>query len=209
MIRAAAALAALLLLGYVISGERVVRELARARGAAGPLRVELALDDGAGERLVLELHPEGGARIYDTRGGRWLLEAGRARGRSGDAPAWIPSADALGVASEEGLRAWLRDAGIDAVSCWLARCGDADCYVLGRRESGEQLWIDQAHFEVRRAVVHGRHTEFEGWRDFGPARFPERIRSGESGEPPATLRVISVERAKGLGPQDFTAGWLQ
>jgi hypothetical protein len=212
VIRAGAALLALALLGYVIDGERIVRELARARGDAPPLRVTASLEPaegGDGEAIVLELHPEAGARAHDSRGGRWLIRAGRVQARGGGAPDWIPPADVLGLAGEAALLGWLRDAGIDHASSRLARCGDADCYVLGVRGSDEELWLEQARFEVRRVLLRGRRAEFEGWRDFGRIRFPERIRVGDASEPAGVLRVESVERAKGLGPDDFSTAWLE
>lgn len=212
MIRTGAALLAVLFLGYVIPGERVVRELARARGGAAPLRVEAELqlaDDDSPSRIVLELHPEGGARVEDGQGGRWLLQGGRVVSRDGSAPVWIPPVDVLVLAGEPALLGWVRDAGIDLSVSGLARCGDADCFVLGRRESEEQLWVDQTRFEVRRTLLRGRRADFEAWRDFGAARFPERIRIGDAEGPRASLRVLSVERAKGLGPADFSPAWLR
>jgi hypothetical protein len=147
--------------------------------------------------------------VQDSHGGRWLLRAGRALSRDGRAPAWIPPADVLGLAGEAALLAWLREAGIDVASSRLARCGDADCFVLGARGAEHELWLEQERFEVRRVLLQGRRAEFEGWRDFGAARFPERIRVGDASEQGAVLRVLSVERAAGLAPGDFSPSWLQ
>ena len=205
---------ALALAAYVIPGDRVVREVARVRASAVPLRVEAQLEDVAPDEqraLVIELHPSHGARIQDDRGARWLPRAGEVLAPAGvDIPVWIPPADVLALAREDLLLAWLSGAGVNLSWSRLARCGDVDCIALGEAEARAQLWVDKDRFEVRRvSLAAGRSVGFEGWRDWAGRRFPERMRAAESDAPLGTLRVTAVRAAPELSRADFSEAWLR
>lgn len=205
---------ALALAGYVISGERILREIARVRAGAVPLRVEARLEDVPTEEarsLVIELHPQKGTRIRDDRGARWLPRAGQALAPVGvDAPDWLPPADVLALSREDELARWLAEAGVDLSVSRLVRCADTDCLALGPRDAGAQLWVDKDRFEVRRvSFASGRSAEFEGWREWDRRRFPERIRLLHGGSLVGTLRVTAVTVAPDLSREDFSAAWLR
>ncbi len=212
--RRSLALAALALTGYVIAGDRILREMARARGAAAPLRVEARLEDvadGEARALVIELHPQRGARIRDDRGTRWLPRAGQALAPLAiDVPGWLPPADLLALSREDEIARWLREAEIDYSASGLARCGEADCFVLGPRAASARLWVDKDRFEVRRvSFASGRTAEFQEWRDWDRQRFPARIRLLQGESLSGTLHVTSVVVAPDLAREDFSAGWLR
>ena len=137
MIRAG--LLALLVLGYVLPGERVILQLTTLREKQAPLRVEATLVDGDPDwpsRVRFELHPEFGFRVSVENGGRWLVENGRVVAASDQkVPAWIPALGILVLKPEEALRAWLEWARIDIAVNQLARCGESDCFVVGGREA--------------------------------------------------------------------------
>lgn len=204
---------ALALAGYVISGERILREIARARAGAVPLRVEARLEDVPTEEarsLVIELHPQKGTRIRDDRGARWLPRAGQALAPAGvDVPDWLPPADVLALSREDELARWLAEAGVDVSVSRLVRCADADCLALGPRDAGAQLWVDKDRFEVRRvSLARDRSAEFEGWREWERRRFPERIRLLHGESLVGTLHVTAVTVAPDLSREDFSAAWL-
>jgi hypothetical protein len=204
---------ALAWLAYVLPGDRVVGMLAEARASRAPLRIEAKLqarDSSAPSSLVIELHPELGARISDDRGGRWLVSGGRATaGTQLPAPAWLPDLAPLVLRHESELRSWLAAEGVDLQRNELARCGDGDCYVLGTRHSLAQLWVQKSPVEVRRLVLPGRgRSDLEEWRSFDGIRFPARIElSGDEGT--ATLAVETATPAPKLGPADFSEAWVQ
>lgn len=205
---------ALALAGYVISSERILREIARVRASAVPLRVEARLEDVRAEEaraLVIELHPQRGARIRDDRGTRWLPRAGQALAPVGvDVPNWLPPADVLALSREDELARWLAEAGVDLSVSRLARCADADCFALGPRDASAQLWVDKDRFEVRRvSFASGRSAEFEGWREWDRRRFPERIRLLNGESLAGTLHVTAVTVAHDLSREDFSAAWLR
>jgi hypothetical protein len=75
------------------------------------------------------------------------------------------------VSDEDRLPALVAQLGVDLRRNQLARCGEADCFVLGGREATAQLWIEKDRFEVRRVLGRaGDLVEFEsgtGWAAFG------------------------------------------
>ena len=91
----------------------------------------------------------------------------------------------------------------------VARCGEADCYVLGTRQSLAQLWVEKRSFEVRRLVLPGRGPmDLEEWRAFERIRFPARVELA-SDVSTATIAVESVAVAPPLGAADFSAAWVR
>ncbi len=201
------------LLAYFASGERVVAQLAAARAGQPPLHVEGVLSAAAPEtpaRISIDLHPDFGTRISDDRGGRWVIQRGRVLdGTLLPLPAWLPDLEVLALRRESELRAWLVGQGIDASANELARCGEADCYVLGTRQSLAQLWVEKRSFEVRRLVLPGRGpTDLEEWRAFERIRFPARVELASDGAT-ATIAVESVAVAPSLGAADFSAAWVR
>ncbi len=210
----AVAVVALAVCGYVIPSERILREIARVRGGAVPLRVEARLEgvpDEEARALVIELHPHKGVRIRDERGARWLPRAGHALAPPGvDVPAWLPPVDVLSLSREDDLSRWLGEAGVDVSVSRLVRCGEADCLALGPAAAQAQLWVDKDRFEVRRvSFAGGRSADFEAWRDWQGRRFPERIRLQQDGGAVGTLTVTAVSAAPELGREDFSPAWLR
>ncbi len=204
---------ALLWLAYVLPGDRVVGMLAEARSSRTPLRIEAKLqarDSSAPASLVIELHPDLGARVSDDRGGRWLVSGGRATaGTQLPAPAWLPDLAPLVMRRESDLRGWLAGLGVDLARDELARCGDGDCWVLGTRQSPAQVWIEKSALDLRRIVRDkAPRSVFDEWQVFGKIRFPARIELADDSGPIATLSVQSVAPIS-LGPSDLTAAWIQ
>ena len=203
---------ALVTLGYVIPSERVVREMAGLRASLQPHRVtaELEARDGSTGEVLFEFAPDRGVRVRDGRGSRWLLAGGRIWSRAGaEVPAWLPPLELLVGRGDELFR-WLVDAGVDLAANDLARCGDADCFVIGGRAASDQLWVDKDRFEVRRRrSARGLVHDFEGYRDWSGVRFPRTIRVADPLGSVATLRTVRVEAAPELAQGDFSAAWLQ
>ncbi|MBW2281667.1 MAG: hypothetical protein JRG76_08430 [Deltaproteobacteria bacterium] len=209
-----AALVAGSLLGYVLPGERVLLQLQTLREKNPPLRVEARLfgeQPDWPERVRFELHPDFGVRISEERGGRWLVRGGRVVAASGaSVPEWIPGLEILVLRSEAALRGWLDQARIDFTVNQLARCGEADCFVVGGRRAERQLWIDKDRFEVLRWVASRRGaTEFEGWRDWDRQRFPAAIRIHDRDQVFAEFSVESVALARDLSESDFAPEWAR
>lgn len=208
-------LLALLVLGYVLPGERVLLQLTLLRDKQPPLRVEARLVEGDSdwpEQVRFDLHPEFGLRVSDEQGGRWLVEGGRVVAASNKrAPEWIPALEVLVLRLDEALRAWLRWARVDLEVNQLARCGESDCFVIGGRQASRQLWIDKDRFEVQRWVAGGESgIEFEGWTDWGESlRFPTRIRIVDRGETFADFEIIRVVSAPNLSKADFKPAWAK
>jgi hypothetical protein len=210
-----AGLLALLVLGYVLPGERVILQLTTLREKQAPLRVEATLVDGDPDwpsRVRFELHPEFGFRVSVENGGRWLVENGRVVAASDQkVPAWIPALGILVLKPEEALRAWLEWARIDIAVNQLARCGESDCFVVGGREAPRQLWIDKDRFEIQRWVAgRGNGIEFTGWTDWGGSlRFPARIRIVDRDETFAEFQIDRVVSDTNLSQADFTPDWVR
>lgn len=208
-------LLALLVLGYVLPGERVIRQLTTLREKQAPLRVEATLVDGDSDwpsRVRFELHPEFGFRVSEAGGGRWLVENGRVVGASDQkVPAWIPALGILILKPEEALRAWLDWARIDITVNQLGRCGESDCFVVGGREAPRQLWIDKDRFEIQRWVAgRGSGIEFSGWTEWGRSlRFPAQIRVVDRDETFAEFKIDRVVLAPDLSEADFTPDWVR
>lgn len=177
------------------------------------MHVEGALSAAASDaptRLTIDLHPDFGMRIADERGGRWVVQRGRVLdGTRLPLPVWLPDLEVLVLRHESDIRAWLVGQGIDASANELALCGDADCYVLGTRQSLAQLWVEKRAFEVRRLVLPGRGSmDLEEWRVFGQIPFPARVELS-SGGASATIAVESVTPAPSLSAKDFSPEWVR
>ncbi|MFQ5697545.1 MAG: hypothetical protein ACE5IL_04585 [Myxococcota bacterium] len=213
--RVAAALFALLALGFVLPAAKVIPELARLRAKAPPLRLRLELfieDEATAREIRAEVHPDLGVRLWDGSGGRWWVREGEllsARGRAPQ-PNWVPDLGLLRLRAEPAIWRRLDRAGIDTDRNQLGRCGDADCFVIGGRQGSAQLWIDKDRFEIRRLVLAtGRRVEFEDWRDWDGQRFPGSIRVRDARGGLATLEVREVTPDPALGPEGFSAGWVR
>ena len=204
---------ALVWLAYILPGDRVVGMLAEARASRTPLRIEAKLtarDSKAPASLVIELHPDLGARVSDDKGGRWLVAGGKASaGTQLPAPAWVPDLAPLVMRRESELRGWLGGEGVDIAQNELARCGDGDCWVLGTRAGAGQLWIQKPALELRR-LVRGKTTRasYDDWQEFGKIRFPKRIEVDDESGTVATLTVESVS-AITLGAAELSPAWVQ
>jgi len=208
------ALALIGLLAYVLPGERVVEQLAARRAELAPVRVEARLD-GIGEtwpeHVVLELHPRLGARISDERGERWVLRDGRLQaGTRHPQPPWLPELDVLLAPDRVALGKLLRDLGIDPSVNELGRCGERDCFVLGGRDAGAQLWLDKETLDVvELRLANRRRIEFAAPQTWSGARFPAEIRVYDEWGKIATLRVEAAGKAADLRAEDFSARWVE
>jgi hypothetical protein len=204
---------ALFFLAFVLPGSRVVGLVAESRANRPALRIEATLDS-RGEasspiHVSIDVQPELGYRVADSLGRRWVMPFGRTTlGTSLPAPPWIPDLTPLAARREGELRSWLTAAGIDAEQNELARCGDADCWVLGTRHGVAQLWIDKQTLDVRLVELTARgKTEFGEWQEFGKARFPKRIAVWTGTGPFGTLTVESVAPTT-IGPTDLSPEWV-
>jgi hypothetical protein len=211
--RATLVIAAALVAGFVLPPDKIVHVVAARRADATPLRAELEvsrLGESDPIQLRAELHPDRGARLNDAAGRRWLVRDGRVTGGAGTRSlAWIPELDVLVLRDEEALQVWLQTQGVDATSSHLARCGDADCFVLGGRDEPNQLWIDKDRFEIRRfRSGSGRLLELADYEEWGGVRFPARGSVSDSLGPVAEIVVRSVEVAPELDQADFSPVWL-
>lgn len=205
---------AVLLLGYVLPGGRVIEQMAKLRAKQAPLSIEAQLAiDGLEPALPvgIDVHPELGARVHDAEGGRWLLRRGRVvAGNSDPAPAWLPDLEILVLRGEGELLRWLGDAGINPTANELARCGESECFVLGTRSGQAQLWVDKASFEVRRLQrLDGRVFELDAWQSWSGNRFPSEIRVYEGGEATGALSIEAVRPAPRLSAADLSPRWVQ
>jgi hypothetical protein len=211
-VKALAALA-LVWLGYILTGQQVVSQLAEARSGRPPLRIEAQLsarDSSAPRKLTLELHPELGGRASDDLGGRWVWNIGRTiSGTQLPPPAWLPDLEPLVLRREGDLRSWLAADGVDLAANELARCGDGDCWVLGTRASAGQVWIEKPGLELRRVVRQkDARTSFDQWQEFGKIRFPAKIEIADDDGVIATLTVQSVNPIA-LSAADLQPSWVQ
>jgi hypothetical protein len=206
-------LIALLLFGYVLPVERVVLQLAAERATRPPLEV-LAELEGLGEDWPREvrfgLHPELGLRVA-SRDQRWLFAGGEAlAGTNLPAPPWIPDLEILSLADPEALMARLDQLGVDPNASDLARCGEFDCFVLGGRAAGPQVWVNKDRFEVVRVRASaGAGVEFSAWQEWDGLRFPAEIRVFDAFGTISTFRVTAVAAARRLGEPDFSRAWVE
>ena len=175
--RLAYATLAWLLVGWVLPPDRVVREMARIREKQPAIRAEAVLighDPSWPEEVLLELHPEYGTRVLGDQGERWRVlgggVVGRTPGREGRAdaaPRWLPDLEPLMMRDPNGLVAWLEETHVDPEVTELARCEDADCFVLGGRTAAAQVWVDKDRFELRRVQSSpGRAVEAGDYTDW-------------------------------------------
>lgn len=198
---------------YVVPAARVLREIDRARGRAVTLHAEIEL---GGEvrpdwptEIDVDLHPEYGIRIDDRRGGRWVIRRERvvAASRS-ELPVWLPQLEVLVVPPGEPLEIWLSGEGVDLQRNQLGRCGSVDCFVLGGRDGGSQLWVDKDTFDLRRWVSPaGRSFVFSAYQTWGRLRFPSEISVLDGDTALATLTVRTLVPAPELGERDFSRAW--
>jgi hypothetical protein len=206
-------LLALGLVAWILPVERVLREVARVRTSGPPLGVEARVSGiGAaeGEAARVELHPDRGVRLLTASGQRWLVRDARVIGQDGASPpAWLPRLDILIIRSEQHLRSWLAELQADPSRNGLARCGEADCFVIGGLDGPAQLWIDKDRFEVRGyRTASGRRVRFEAWSDRAGRRFPGVIEIEDSLGPVARVEVDTVREAPELEGADFSHPWL-
>ncbi|MEE8557944.1 MAG: hypothetical protein V3T14_08675 [Myxococcota bacterium] len=191
-----------LLLAYVLSPERVLREIARIREGSPPVRLIVAVVSPEGEtRAWVDLHPSGGWRVTDEQGRSWVGRGVWLRPPLIDRPpAGLPYAWLLWASDEELLPGLVAEMGVDMDRSELARCGDADCVVLGGRSGRGQIWVDKDRFEVRRIETQeGIGIYLEGYRkSFSRVRLPARIRVVEPGGWTAEVEIVSAEPAGAL-----------
>lgn len=213
--RVALAVLALALLGWILPGERVLQQVARARETAPALGVEASVSGVVGAEdaaLQIDLHPDRGVRLQAASGERWLVRGARVLGAPGASPpSWIPWLDILTIRAEGGLLSWLAAVRIDPARNGLARCGEEeDCFVLGGLDAPAQLWIEKERFEVRRyRSASGRVVRFEAWAELDGVRFPGVIEVEDPLGPVARLEVRAVGQAPELERADFGTDWLR
>lgn len=212
----AAAASQLALVLYVLPPDRVLGELARRQEASvpSPVRMEATLSGEAWPSGVrYELLPGRGLRVADAAGDRWLVQDGRVTGSEsrGSAPApWVAAPELLALRGRAEIAGWLERAGVDLQRSMLARCGDADCFLLGGRDQPAQLWVDKDQFEVRRfRSAEGWSLEFEEYRDWEGLRFPARIRIDLGGASLGVIQIDRIDKAPDLISADFSSRWLQ
>ena len=202
---------------YIVPSSRVLTEIERVRGRAVTLHVEASLSRAETQgfapewpaRLQIDLHPVFGMRVADDRGGRWVVRRARiASASTFELPAWMPQLEVLAIATRSELESWLGSVGLDLQRNALGRCGEADCFVLGGRESAPQLWVDKETFQLRRWVgPGGRSFAFSEYRAWGSIKFPSKIEVLDDEGALATLLVDRVEPAPALGERDFSRTW--
>jgi hypothetical protein len=201
-------------LAYVLPASRLMPLLEAGWKNRQPLRIEAELSGVVEEwpsEIRLALHPTLGYRIEDDRGGRWVIRGGRVlAGTTSPPPPWIPELEILALNTPSGLRDWLARAGVDVGTNDLGRCGEGDCYVLGGRRGGSQVWIDKDSLEiVRWASSLGRRVEYLRYTHWDGQRFPAIVElRDDRDEPFATLVVHDVRPADDLVEADFSASWV-
>jgi hypothetical protein len=211
--RAALCVAAALVLGFVLPPDKIVHVIAARRAEATPLRAELEisrLGESGAIQVRAELHPDRGARLQDEEGRRWLVREGRVSGGAETGSLdWVPELDVLVLRDETAIHAWLQTQSVDASSSHLARCGEADCFVLGGRDEPNQLWVDKDRFEVRRfRSGSGRSFDLAAYEGWSGIRFPASASVSDSLGPVAEIAVRSVDPAPELEEADFSPAWL-
>jgi len=199
---------------YVLPAERVLEQVAKARSSMSAVRLQVIVEttgsDGPRE-VQIELHPRGGVRVDDLDGGRWVVRGGRvvAASRS-EVPVWLPLIEVVGQSGLGSLRSLLSDAGVDVDRSSLTRCGADDCFVIGAPERSTQLWVEKDGFEPRAWVTPtGKRFELVDYRSWGEINFPSQINVLDEFSRVATLRVLSLEPAPGLRPDDFSVRWTR
>ena len=197
-------LSALPHLGYVLPAERVLALIAEKRRGAPPVRLTVEVERPGEEeplRAWVELHPGGGWRIVDDGGQRWAGQGPQIR-RIGGPPPPIGLAEAwlLAISDEERITQHVSRLGVDLSRNQLARCGEADCFVLGGRRGRVQLWVDKDRFEVRRyRNPQGVYLHFNGRQEVGGAlRMPTRIRVEEPEGLVLEVTILEAEAAPHL-----------
>jgi hypothetical protein len=206
-------LAAAVSLGFVLPVDRVMQELSRLRRDLPPIQVEAVLagiGSGWPEHVVLDVHPELGLRVRSDEPGRWLIRSGRlVAGASQRIPIWVPPIEILTLRKTESIHAWLDAFSVDRSANRLARCGDADCFVIGSPRSPGQVWLDKDRFEVIRVVLpEGRRVEFAQYRDWAGIRFPSKIEILDEHGALATLVLEGVSRAAISKADEFSPRWV-
>ena len=202
---------ALALLGYVLPAERVLDQLGRQHRKAKAVAITLGLEGIRADwprEIRLELHPAHGLRIRDSDDQRWLVRRGRVvAGSRPRLPVWVPELEILSLQEPDAILAWLEALGVDPSRSRLARCGEADCFVIGTAPG--ELWLDKDRFLVVRLVLRdGRRVEFSGYRSWSSSgKFPNEINILDGHGPLAKLTIVRVEPIH-LGPEDFSHRWV-
>jgi hypothetical protein len=204
VLRVLGVLLALPLLGFVLPAERVLLQIANVRRGNPPVQLTVTvggLEEDEGLHAWVDLHPGGGWRIVDEHGSRWVGQGSwLQRGPGVAPPAGLTEAWLLLASDEERLPVLVAQLGVDLRQNQLARCGEADCFVLGGRHGRTQLWVEKDRFEVLRYLGRGGdRVEFESYREhLGRLRLPAQIRVTDPYGEETLVRVVGVERAPGL-----------
>ena len=104
------------------------------------------------------------------------------------------------ISDKARLSAYATALGIDLTRNDLARCGEADCFVLGGREARVQLWVDKDRFQVRRyRNPQGLYLHFDGYQEVGGAiHLPARIRVTDELGSVSEVGILEAEAAPEL-----------
>lgn len=196
---------------YVLPVGRVLEQWDASAGRRGAVRLDFTLSDGPPEwpgRLVIDVHPDLGARVDAGEAGRWVMRGGELiAGSAPEAPVWLPQLELLVVRDRAALQAWL---GFDLSRNRLARCGLSDCFVLGGPAALPEVWLDKDTFEIRRfRSERGIVTEYDEYRDYSRVRFPREIRILDGDRRVATLRLFELRAAPNLAAEDFSPAWVR
>lgn len=192
------------LLGFVLSAERVLHEIAEVRDGTSPIQVTVELGESgedAGRHLWVDLHPRGGWRVVDEQGTQWSGQGPWTRRTGGEPPpAGLALAWLLAVSDQQRLSSMVGQLGVDLRLNQLGRCGEGDCFVLGGRDGAAQLWVEKDRFEVRRyQSPRGWTLEFEDYRQgLGRLRIPSQLRLVGPEGSETRAHIVGIEPAPEL-----------
>jgi hypothetical protein len=191
------------LAGFVLEGDRVVAQIAEVRRGTPPVRLTVTIGppEDPQDRAWIDLHPSGGWRIRDEQGRTWIGRGSRVlRGEQSDPPVGLVESWLLVTSEERELTRLLGQVGIDLRRSRLARCGDADCFVLGAREGESQIWVEKSRFEIRKYVDRrGMQLDFDRYRrGVRSLRLPSRVLVVDAAGSIAEVLIQEAEAAPRL-----------